>query len=202
MKLSSTGFRDGQPIPGEYAFCVPDPQTHVTLAPNRNPALSWDELPAGTKSLVLVCHDPDVPTRPDDVNQEGRVVPSSLPRFDFYHWVLVDIPPSLGGLDAGAHSDGVSARGKAGPDAPGGMRHGLNNYTDWFSGDPDMEGSISVTTGPARRGTTASCTTTCSPSSRSGWSAARWKAYSAADRFSKPSNRTCWHRPASPGPTA
>jgi Raf kinase inhibitor-like YbhB/YbcL family protein len=148
MKLSSTGFRDGQPIPGEYAFCVPDPQTHVTLAPNRNPALSWDELPAGTKSLALVCHDPDVPTRPDDVNQEGRVVPSSLPRFDFYHWVLVDIPPSLGGLDAGAHSDGVTARGKAGPDAPGGMRHGLNNYTDWFSGDPDMEGQYFGYDGP------------------------------------------------------
>ena len=26
---------------------------------------SWSDLPAGTKSLVLLCHDPDVPTRPD-----------------------------------------------------------------------------------------------------------------------------------------
>ena len=27
------------------------------------------------------------------------------------------------------------------PNAPGGMRHGLNNYTDWFAGDPDMGGT-------------------------------------------------------------
>lgn len=148
MKLSSTAFRDGQPIPGDYAFCVPDPQTHVTLAPNRNPALAWEDLPAGTKSLALVCHDPDVPTRPDDVNQEGRVVPASLPRFDFYHWVLVDIPPSLEGIEEGAHSDGITARGKPGPGASSGMRHGLNNYTDWFAEDPDMKGQYFGYDGP------------------------------------------------------
>ena len=125
MKLSSPNFSDGAPVPGTNAFCVPDPANHVTLAPNRNPALAWSDLPAGTKSLVLLCHDPDVPTRPDDVNQEGRVVPSDLPRFDFFHWVLVDIPPTAGGIAEGSHADGVTPRGKPGPDAPGGMRHGL-----------------------------------------------------------------------------
>ena len=113
MKLSSSNFRDGQPIPGSNAFCVPDPQTHVTLADNRSPALAWDDLPAGTRSLVLVCHDPDVPTRPDDVNQEGRVVPADLPRCDFFHWVLVDIPPGIHGFEEGAHSAGVTPRGKS-----------------------------------------------------------------------------------------
>ena len=106
------------------------------------------DLPAGTKSLVLLCHDPDVPTRPDDVNQEGRVVPSDLPRFDFFHWVLVDIPPAAGGIAEGSHADGVTPRGKPGPDAPGGMRHGLNNYTDWFAGDADMEGQYFGYDGP------------------------------------------------------
>ncbi len=148
MKLSSSSFSDGMPIPGPNAFCVPDPETHVTLAENRNPDLSWEDLPAGTKSLVLLCHDPDVPTRPDDVNQEGRVVPADLPRFDFFHWVLVDIPTGLGGIAEGAHSDGVTATGKAGPEAPGGMRHGLNNYTDWFDGDPDMGGQYFGYDGP------------------------------------------------------
>ena len=148
MKLSSSSFRDGQPVPGVNAFCVPDPQTHVTLAENRNPALAWEGLPKGTRSLVLLCHDPDVPTKPDDVNQEGRVVPADLPRCDFYHWVLVDIPSASGGIEEGAHCNGVTPRGKDGPAAPGGMRHGLNNYTDWFDGDPDMGGQYFGYDGP------------------------------------------------------
>ena len=148
MKLSRSSFRDGQPIPGANSFCVPDPETHVTLGDNRNPALAWADLPAGTRSLVLIVHDPDVPTVPDDVNQEGRTVPADLPRFDFFHWVLVDIAPSVSGIEAGAHSDGVTPRGKGGPQAPGGMRHGLNNYTDWFAGDADMEGQYFGYDGP------------------------------------------------------
>ena len=148
MKLTSTNFKDGQAIPGENAFCVPDPENHVAMAPNRNPQLAWSDLPAGTKSLVLVCHDPDVPTKPDDVNQEGRVVPADLPRCDFYHWVLVDIPAARGGLAEGAHSDGITPRGKGGPDAGDGMRHGLNSYTDWFAGDNDMEGQYFGYDGP------------------------------------------------------
>ncbi|MEJ2385018.1 MAG: YbhB/YbcL family Raf kinase inhibitor-like protein [Xanthomonadales bacterium] len=148
MKLSSPNFSDGKPIPGGNAFCVQDPDNHVALADNRSPALAWSDLPAGTKSLVLVCHDPDVPTRPDDVNQEGRLVPADLPRCDFFHWVLVDIPPALAGLEEGAHSAGVTPRGKDGPDAPGGMRHGLNNYTDWFAGDADMAGQYFGYDGP------------------------------------------------------
>jgi phosphatidylethanolamine-binding protein (PEBP) family uncharacterized protein len=40
----------------------------------------------GTKSFAIVCHDPDVPSKGDDVNQEGRAVPRSLARVDFFHW--------------------------------------------------------------------------------------------------------------------
>ena len=148
MRLSSSSFRDGQPVPGANAFCVPDPETHVAMADNHNPELDWEDLPAGTKSLVLLCHDPDVPTVPDDVNQEGRTVPADLPRFDFFHWVLVDIPTSVSGIEEGTHSDSITPRGKSGPQAPGGMRHGLNNYTDWFAGDPDMEGQYFGYDGP------------------------------------------------------
>ena len=100
MKLSSSNFTDGQPIPGDNAFCVPDADNHVALADNRSPALAWSGAPAGTKSFVLVCHDPDVPTKPDDVNKEGRTVPADLPRCDFFHWVLVDIPATVGGQRA------------------------------------------------------------------------------------------------------
>ena len=94
MKLTSTGFADNQKIPGEFAFCIPDPAHHVCLGSNRNPPLAWNDAPAGTKSFAIICHDPDVPSKGDDVNQEGRSVPASLPRVDFFHWVLVDLPAS------------------------------------------------------------------------------------------------------------
>ncbi|NNJ83546.1 MAG: YbhB/YbcL family Raf kinase inhibitor-like protein, partial [Gammaproteobacteria bacterium] len=140
MKLNCQNFNNNQPIPGEFAFCIPDPKEHVTLGGNKNPSLSWSDLPGGTKSLVLICHDPDVPSKPDDVNQEGRIVPGDLPRIDFYHWVLVDIPTNMTGIATGEYSDGVTARGKEGPDAQGGTRQGINDYTQWFAGDADMEG--------------------------------------------------------------
>lgn len=148
MKLSSNSITHGAPIPGEFAFCVPAETGHVALAPNRNPHLAWSDLPAGTRSLALVCHDPDVPSRGDDVNQEGRTVPASLPRVDFFHWVLVDLPPVAGEIAAGEFSDGVTARGKPGPDAARDTRQGINDYTGWFAGDPDMGGDYHGYDGP------------------------------------------------------
>jgi Raf kinase inhibitor-like YbhB/YbcL family protein len=146
MRLSTASFEDGYPIPGEYAFCLPDPDTHATFAPNRNPALTWEDLPDGTRSVAIVCHDPVAPSRRDDANKEGREVPPDLPRADFFHWVLVDVDPAMGGIAEGSCSDGVVARGK-GHGAPFG-RHGLNDYTGWFAGDPDMEGDYYGYDGP------------------------------------------------------
>lgn len=149
MKLTSSSFGDNQPIPSVYAFCAPDPASHVALANNRNPALSWGDLPAGTKSLVLICHDPDVPSKPDDVNQEGRTVPADLQRVDFYHWVLADLSATASGIAEGEYSDGgVTARGKDGPAGPNGTRQGINDYTNWFAGDTDMEGKYFGYDGP------------------------------------------------------
>ena len=93
MILTSDSFIDRGAIPGRCAFAVADPSAHVKLSDNRNPHLAWRDLPAGTKSLALVCHDADVPSKPDDVNQEGRQIPATLPRVDFYHWLLVDLKP-------------------------------------------------------------------------------------------------------------
>ena len=147
MHLSSSNFTDGRAIPGDFAFCVPDPDTHATFAPNRSPALAWGAVPDGTRTFVITCHDPDVPTKPDDVNQEGREVPADLPRTDFYHWVLVDLPARVTSIVDGEFSHGVTARGKD-QRGPYGARPGVNNYTDWFSGDPDMEGTYYGYDGP------------------------------------------------------
>ena len=137
MQLSSPDFQDQQAIPGEFAFGVVDPVNHITLSTNRNPALRWSGLPEATRSLVLICHDPDVPSSADDVNQEGRTVPADLPRMDFFHWVLVDLPPTPAEIHAGEFSEGIRGAEKQ-PQGPRGTRQGLNTYTLWFQGDPEM----------------------------------------------------------------
>jgi Raf kinase inhibitor-like YbhB/YbcL family protein len=147
MQFTSSSFSDGEPIPGEFAFCVPDGEGRATLGRNRNPAFAWSDLPEGTTSLALICHDPDVPSKPDDVNQEGREVPADLPRVDFYHWVLVDLDRALGGIAAGEYCEGVTPRGKDSA-GPHGTRSGRNNYTDWFSGDTEMGGHYHGYDGP------------------------------------------------------
>jgi hypothetical protein len=148
MKLSSSSFGDNQRIPGAFAFAVLHATDHITLSSNRNPQLSWSDAPADTKSFVLICHDYDVPSRGDDVNKEGRSVPASLPRVDFYHWVLVDIASSMSSIAEAEFSDGVSARGKKGPEAKYGTRQGLNDYTAWFAGDKEMSGNYFGYDGP------------------------------------------------------
>jgi Raf kinase inhibitor-like YbhB/YbcL family protein len=148
MQLTSSSFGDNQRIPGACAFAVPHATDHIKLSSNRNPQLSWSGAPADTKSFVLICHDCDVPGKGDDVNKEGRGVPASLPRVDFYHWVLVDIRPNVGSIAEGEFSDGISARGKNGPEAKHGTRQGLNDYTGWFAGDKDMSGNYFGYDGP------------------------------------------------------
>ncbi len=148
MKLTSSSFDDGAPIPAQYAFCAPDPKNHVTLSQNQNPHLAWTEVPVGTKSFAVTCHDPDVPSKGDDVNKEGRTVPASLARVDFFHWVLVDLPPSVVGVNVGEFSSSVVARGKPGPRAPHDARQGINDYTGWFASDHDMSGDYFGYDGP------------------------------------------------------
>ncbi|QGZ41174.1 hypothetical protein IP92_00088 [Pseudoduganella flava] len=151
MKLWSDSFDNGAAIPGEFAFAVPDPETRVRFADNRNPHLAWDDIPAGTASLVLLCIDGDAPTVGTDVNQDDKTLPVDLPRGDFYHWALVDIPPTMTSLPAGSQSSGVTPHGKPGPAIANGgthLRHGLNDYTGWFASDPEMAGRYFGYDGP------------------------------------------------------
>jgi Raf kinase inhibitor-like YbhB/YbcL family protein len=148
MKLASLSFSDHEAMPERYAFGRIDPISHIGLADNFNPQFSWDDVPDGTQSFALICHDPDVPSKPDDVNQEGREVPADLPRVDFYHWVLVDLDAGMRDIEEGAFSSGITPRGKGGPLAPLGARQGVNSYTDWFAADHDMSGDYFGYDGP------------------------------------------------------
>ena len=148
MKFTSESFTDGGAMPEHCAFCVPDPAGRAKLGQNRNPQLAWSELPKGTQSVVLICHDPDVPSKADDVNKEGRTIPASLPRVNFCHWILIDMPASGSPVRDGEFSSGVTAKGKSGPLGPRNTRQGLNDYTIWFQNDPGMAGDYFGYDGP------------------------------------------------------
>ncbi|MBK1780863.1 YbhB/YbcL family Raf kinase inhibitor-like protein [Advenella sp. WQ 585] len=148
MKLLSQSIVNGQAIHARFAFGKQDAAAHIALSDNLNPHFSWEGAPEGTLSFVLVCRDPDAPSKPDDVNQEDREVPADLPRANFYHWVLVDIPASVTAIEEGEFSKEVTPKGKNGPTAPRNMRQGINDYTTWFASDHDMKGDYYGYDGP------------------------------------------------------
>ena len=100
--LESADIKSMAPIAEDYAYA----------GGNRSPQLSWRGAPAGTKSYVVTCFDPDAPT------------PSG-----FWHWVVVDLPGSIGSLPAGAGS-------KGGPALPSGAFHCRNDYGSADYGGP------------------------------------------------------------------
>ncbi len=70
IKLTSTAFKEGQPIP----------RTYTCDGVNVSPPLEWSGVPANVKTLAIVCDDPDAPG--------GTWV----------HWVLYNLPAGNIGL--------------------------------------------------------------------------------------------------------
>ena len=147
LTVTIDGWDNGGAIPSKFAFGqIPD-EGRFELGGNINPAISWAGAPDGTRSFALICHDPDVPSSGEDVNQEGRDVPADLPRVDFYHWVVANIPAATTAIAEGVASSGVTPKGKA----PGARDYGvvgINDYTNWFAGDADMGGDYADYDGP------------------------------------------------------
>ncbi|MDL2357783.1 MAG: YbhB/YbcL family Raf kinase inhibitor-like protein, partial [Pseudomonadota bacterium] len=109
-----------------------------------------------SESLALFCCDLDAPAVGGDVNRDGKSIAAELPRIEFYHWTLVDIPLFIRSFGEGALSERVTPHGKPGPLLPFAvkngtehqLRHGLNDFTGWFAGDPDMAGDYFGYDGP------------------------------------------------------
>lgn len=91
---------------------APIDDAHAYDHGNRSPALSWRDVPAGTKSFVVTCFDPDAPT------------PSG-----FWHWVVVDLPASVTSLAGDAGKEG-------GANLPAGAFHCRNDYGAKAYGGP------------------------------------------------------------------
>lgn len=155
MRLWSDSWANGERLPFRYAAGRPDKSGSpdgVAFGDNVSPHLAWAELPSGTRSLALICHDFDVPSRGDDVNRKHREIPAELPRVDFFHWVLADLDPTMRAIPEGAFSRVFTPRGKPRPEvtAPGfeGARQGRNDCTGWFAGDADVAGDYFGYDGP------------------------------------------------------
>jgi Raf kinase inhibitor-like YbhB/YbcL family protein len=91
FKLTSSAFAEGQPIPS----------LHTCEGRDISPPLAWTAPPEGTRSLTLVCDDPDAPMGTWD------------------HWVLFNLPASTRELPENMAPEPVLALGE---------RHGRNSW--------------------------------------------------------------------------
>lgn len=89
MHLTSPAFRQGGELPVRFTC---DGQQH-------SPPLEWDELPDGTRSLVLLIIDPDAPS------------PDAADRHTFTHWIVYNLPPEVRRLDEAAEAASILPRG-------------------------------------------------------------------------------------------
>ena len=148
MKLISNDINDQQPIDPRFAFARKGDDAPMVLSDNISPHFQWSQFPDNTQSFALICIDPDVPSVADDVNQADRILPEALPRVDFCHWALVDIPSDTTELGTAQCSNGVTPKGKRNPQGPSGARQGLNDYTQFLAGDPELAGDYFGYDGP------------------------------------------------------
>lgn len=91
LKVTSPAFKDGGMIPSKFTCDGED----------ISPALEWPSVPDQTKSIALICDDPDAP------------------RGTFVHWVLYNLPPDTRKLPENV---------KAGGTWPNGACQGTNDF--------------------------------------------------------------------------
>ena len=76
LTITTVAWPDGDDIPVKYTQAVPNPVS---------PALTWTNVPAGTRSFVLHMHDPDVAINKTTATQ--------------VHWLVWGIPGTATGIE-------------------------------------------------------------------------------------------------------
>jgi Raf kinase inhibitor-like YbhB/YbcL family protein len=103
MSLASPAFVHNGAIPPQYTCDGRDV----------SPPLSWQDIPAGAKSLLLIVDDPDAPD-------------PAAPKMTWVHWLLYNIPVSASSLDEALPASGL----------PGGTLQGSNDWQRAGYGGP------------------------------------------------------------------
>jgi len=91
IKITSSAFQDGGLIPAKYTCDGADV----------SPPLQWDTVPEGTKSIALICDDPDAPMG------------------TFVHWVIFGLP---------AETRQLAEKVPADKTLPSGARQGTSDF--------------------------------------------------------------------------
>lgn len=133
LKVTVEGINADGFIDDKYAFCVIAAQGHTKPGENFNVGIQWQAGPVGTKSYAVIVVDKDVPADFTNANKEGKTLPVSQERRDFYHWVLVDVPTTITAIASGEDSRGQQVK------PVGVVPHGLTGIND-YSGGENMHG--------------------------------------------------------------
>ncbi len=105
IKIFSSAFSEGGMIPERF----------TCDGSGVSPHLSWGEQPAGTKSITIICNDPDAPGG------------------NFVHWLLYDIPASTRELPENVPPDGVLSNG---------AKQGVTDFDSLGYGGPCPPGGV------------------------------------------------------------
>ena len=127
IQLKSTAFGAHEWIPARYTGEGIDV----------SPPLAWKNVPDGTQSFAIICHDPDAPL----------VTPS---QYGYVHWVLYGIAGDVRTLseDNSLYVGGQNDFGNThygGPMPPPG--HGIHQYYFWvlaLNGHPDLPPGLTM----------------------------------------------------------
>jgi Raf kinase inhibitor-like YbhB/YbcL family protein len=103
MNISSPDFEANGGIPSRFT-CDGD---------DLSPALTWSDVPETAASLALIVDDPDAPD-------------PKAPRMTWVHWLLYNLPPTIGGLPQGTTTESL----------PTGTREGKNDWKRTGYGGP------------------------------------------------------------------
>ena len=99
FELTSSAFAPGEDIPRQYTCDGEDLSPHLT----------WTDPPEGTRSLALICDDPDAPVG------------------TWTHWLLWGLAPEARELPEGMPTD---------PQLEGGLRQGVTDFRRLGYGGP------------------------------------------------------------------
>jgi Raf kinase inhibitor-like YbhB/YbcL family protein len=161
MRIWSHSWANGERIPARCAASRLDAARRAVASDNRNPHLAWDEVPERTLSFALIAHDFDGPMQLEQAAAGASALSAlstaelaapelsdELPRMDFFHWLLVDLPAERRQIDEGEYSQGLLLGGKPGPLSPDGTRQGLNDFSRLWASDAARAGDYFGYDGP------------------------------------------------------